>query len=114
MSVTNTSSRVAVRVVSPASFTPAARTKSSSAGSARCGSPAVSVTRSPASRTEFTVGSAARSAGAGRAALSGAMSRSMTCSPPTRAMSSAGVPSAIARPWSITATRSHRRSASSM
>ena len=70
----------------------------------------VTVNWAPSRRTADTSGSLAS-----RASSSGAEARNrMYCSPPTRLASPDGVSVAITRPLSITATRSHSRSASSM
>jgi hypothetical protein len=83
------------------------------------GSATVSWVASPSRRAERTEGrrrSASRSTPFSFPSDAGPAStaNSTTWSPPRERMSSAGEPSAITFPWSTTATRSHRRSASSM
>ena len=66
----------------------------------------------PSARTDLTAGSASRSAAPlGR---SGSNCNSMRLAPGTEAFSATGVSSATMRPLSTIATRSQRRSASSM
>nr|WP_306291622.1 hypothetical protein [Microbispora sp. GKU 823] len=68
----------------------------------------VTVTSAPFLATDATSGSARRPS------TGSSVSKTRRCSPPARATSPAGVSTARTRPREMTATRSHRRSTSSM
>src|SRR5208337_55855 len=113
VSETKTSSRLTWRVVKRASGRFRLSSSSSRAGMARWGSETVSAYPSLSARAVRTESRPEKAAGSS-GVPSPSIANSTMWSPPKRAINSRGEPSAMILPWSMTATRSQSRSASSM